>query len=76
DTREDMLHINPSLPVGLHELAFSISYRGQLVSLEISHERVRVRLADDHGRGAPVTLNVAGRSEELEPGGSLEMPID
>ena len=76
DTREDMLHINPSLPVGLHELAFSISYRGQLVSLEISHERVRVRLADDHGRGAPVTLNVAGRSEVLEPGGSLEMPID
>ncbi|MEZ5269789.1 MAG: glycosyl hydrolase family 65 protein [Microthrixaceae bacterium] len=39
DTREDMLHINPSLPVGLPELAFSISYRGQLVSLEISHER-------------------------------------
>ncbi|MEZ5349065.1 MAG: glycosyl hydrolase family 65 protein [Microthrixaceae bacterium] len=75
-TREDMLHINPSLPVGLRELAFSISYRGQLVSLEISHERARVRLADDHGRGAPVTSTSRVAQSELEPGGSLGMPID
>ncbi len=76
DAREDVLHIRPRLPEELRELALSISYRGQQISLEVSHERIGVRLAEDYGLERPVALEVAGRSLTLDPGSTIEVRLD
>ncbi|MGI9578525.1 MAG: glycosyl hydrolase family 65 protein, partial [Microthrixaceae bacterium] len=76
ETREDILYINPRLPDELHELCFSLVYRGQSIDLEISQEHIRVRLPDDAGQSMPVAVDVRGEFIVLEPGDTFEMRID
>lgn len=76
DARADILYLNPLLPEELHELNFSIIYRRQPVNIEITPERICVRLPPDTGHSGPVALQVRGEFAILEPGDSLEVPLD
>lgn len=73
DARSDVLYVNPRLPRELHELSFSIIYRHQPVSLEITRERVCVRLPQATGNSTPVAVDVCGEFAVLEPGDTLEV---
>ncbi len=75
ETREDMLYLDPRLPDELHELSFSLVYRGQSIDLRITHERVTVRLPEDAGQSMPVALDVRGHFRVLEPGDTLEVDL-
>lgn len=74
-TRGDVLTIDPMLPEELHELCFSIVYRSQQVDLQISSDRVTVRLPEDALRGAPVDVDVRGRRRVMGPGDTFEVEI-
>jgi trehalose/maltose hydrolase-like predicted phosphorylase len=74
-TRGDVLTIDPTLPEELHQLCFSIVYRRQQVDLQISHERVTVRLPEDALHGAPVDVDVRGNRRVMGPGDTFEVEI-
>ncbi len=75
ETREDALYLNPRLPEELHDLRFTISYRGQQIQLEISHEHISVRLTEDSGKTNAVAIDVCGEFSLLEPGDTFEMRL-
>ncbi len=69
ETRDEVLYLNPALPDRLHELRFTIRYRGHQVALRISQAEVFARVGDDHeGDGRPVVIDVRGERHELVPG--------
>lgn len=66
ELRDDVLRMHPSLPSELGHAAFEIVYRGQPISVELTHARVRLRL---HPRsGAPITVCIEDRVSVLSPG--------
>jgi trehalose/maltose hydrolase-like predicted phosphorylase len=43
DVRDDVLWLNPLLPLELHSVSFGVTFRGHRIDLEIDNERVRLR---------------------------------
>lgn len=72
-TRNGMLWLNPALPSELSRAAFEIVYHGQPVSVEISPDRLRLRLAP--GNAAPIRVEIAGRTATLNPGQVHDVPL-
>jgi alpha,alpha-trehalase len=75
DARSDVLYVNPRLPEELHELCFSIIYRHQPVNIEITRERICVRIHEDTGHPTPVAVDIRGEFAVLEPGDMLEVEL-
>jgi len=73
ETREDVLRINPVIPPELGRLAFDIRYRGHLVMLDLTPELARVRV--DLDEGAPISVQYRRLVHEVQPGGTLEIPL-
>ena len=76
EAREDVLYLNPRLPAELHELSFSVIYRGQPVDIEVSATDIGIHLPADSGNGSAVALEVTGQFALLEPGDTLRVPLD
>jgi len=73
ETREDVLRIDPVIPPELGRLAFDIRYRGHLVMLDLTPELARVRVDPDEG--APISVQYRRLVHEVQPGGTLEIPL-
>jgi trehalose/maltose hydrolase-like predicted phosphorylase len=73
EAREDVLWLNPSLPVELNGLDFDVRYRGNWgINLHLTPDRLRVRVPASCA--APVRIGVKGEVIELAPGSSREFP--
>ena len=76
ETRQDVLYLNPQLPEELHELCFTLVYRGQSIDLQISHDHIHVALPPGNAQAMPVALDLRGEFTVLEPGDTFEMRLD
>ena len=74
ETRDDVLRFNPKLPDELASVSFSLSYRGQQLSITIGRERVLV--TSEPGPAAPVRVAVREHLTSLAPGNSVDVPLD
>ena len=76
ETRDEVLYLNPVLPDQLHELRFTIRYRGHQVALRISQAEVFARVGDDRdGDGRPILIDVRGERHRLVPGGAVSVRL-
>jgi trehalose/maltose hydrolase-like predicted phosphorylase len=66
EIRNNVLWLHPALPVELPRAAFEIVYRGQPISVELTHAQLTLRLHP--GGGAPITVCVEDRVSTLSPG--------
>ncbi|HCU26085.1 MAG TPA: trehalose 6-phosphate phosphorylase [Deltaproteobacteria bacterium] len=66
ELREDILRLNPCLPMDLTEMNFRIRYRGRWVELVFSQTEIRVRFLSGTGEKAPIC--VQDRLHWFEPG--------
>jgi trehalose 6-phosphate phosphatase len=73
ELRSDTLWINPYWPPELGSLEFDIVYRGQLVTIWIDDERVRIRAHDDHD--SAVRCGCRGEIALVEPGATIEFTL-
>jgi len=72
ETRDGVLFLNPVLPEQVHEMRYTIRYRGHEVALRISQVEVHARVGDDRdGDGRPIVLDFRGERHELVPGESV-----
>jgi alpha,alpha-trehalase len=69
--RDDVLRLQPVLPVEMGSLKFSIRYRRHLVHLEFTPELARVRV--DRDEGEAITVDVAGSVHSVRPGETIEV---
>jgi trehalose/maltose hydrolase-like predicted phosphorylase len=74
ETRQDTLWLNPLWPPHLGVLEFSIRYRGQPVTLQVSGRTVAVTTGTDIA--APIRLGYGGHTQELGPGQTVEFTIN
>lgn len=74
ETRGDVLRFNPKLPEELETVAFSLSYRGQQLTVTIGQERVLV--SSEPGPAAPIRLAVREHLTSLAAGNSVDVPLD
>ena len=72
ETREDVLRLCPVIPAELGSLAFEVRYRGHLVSLELTTERIGVRVG--RSEAEPLTIEIDGTRYVLAPGETLDVP--
>jgi beta-phosphoglucomutase family hydrolase len=73
ETRDDVLWLHPFLPPELTRAEFQIQYRGQQVQVELTPQRVRLRLRVC--AVAPITVCVEGNRATLRPGDRYEVPL-
>ncbi|WP_054812645.1 glycoside hydrolase family 65 protein [Nocardia arizonensis] len=73
ETRHDTLRLHPVLPDDLPEAEFTLSYRGQPLTVEVSHTRVLVRLHPS--AAAPIRVHVEDAERTLTSGQSWEVPL-
>jgi trehalose/maltose hydrolase-like predicted phosphorylase len=74
ETRGDVLRFNPKLPDELATVTFSLSYRGQQLTVAIARQRVLV--TSEPGPAAPVRIAVREHLTSLAPGNSVDVPLD
>ena len=74
ETRDDVLRFNPKLPEELETVVFSLSYRGQQLTVTIGQERVLV--SSEPGPAPPVRLAVREHLTSLAAGNSVDVPLD
>jgi len=63
DVRDDVLWIEPMLPLELEELRFSVQFRKAILELEINHHWVRITACS--GRAGPIRVGHRGSVVEL-----------
>jgi alpha,alpha-trehalase len=73
EMRHDVLRFQPSVPAELKSLAFDVRYRSQVLHLEFTTDVARVRVDPDEG--APVTIELAGRTRSVRPGETFEVQL-
>jgi trehalose/maltose hydrolase-like predicted phosphorylase len=73
ETRHDALTLSPAIPEELGELTFMIRYRGHMVHLWFTPERVTARVELD-GVG-PITIAMKDEVFEVHAGQTLEVPL-
>ncbi|NLC71810.1 MAG: glycoside hydrolase family 65 protein [Desulfuromonadaceae bacterium] len=74
ETRQDALWFDPRLPDELKRLTLRLLYRGQLLEVECSHERIGIR-ALRNGLAPSVCIGFGGNVFELGGGKTLEFPL-
>ncbi len=73
EARGDRLRLDPSLPVGLKRLQFEITYRGRLINIEISQNKLF--LTSRPQIGAPIPIEFKGGIHMFAPGDTLEFDL-
>ncbi|MFJ2666370.1 beta-phosphoglucomutase family hydrolase [Nocardia fluminea] len=73
ETRHDVLRLHPVLPAVLPEVEFTVSYRGQPLTVTVTHTRVRLRLHPSSA--APIRVSVEDIERVLEAGQSWDVPL-
>ncbi|MGW5922262.1 beta-phosphoglucomutase family hydrolase [Nocardia fluminea] len=74
ETRDDMLRLHPVLPAELDSAEFTISYRGQPITVTVSHSRVSLRLHPS--AAAPIRVCVEDIERTLGPGQTCDVAIN
>jgi alpha,alpha-trehalase len=74
EPRGDVLRLNPKLPDELGELQFSLSYRGQQLTLTVTAHRVVIVSAA--GPAAPISVAVREQLHVLRTGTTLDVALD
>ncbi|MFC9962630.1 beta-phosphoglucomutase family hydrolase [Nocardia ignorata] len=73
ETRHDTLRLHPVLPAELDSTEFTVSYRGQPITITVTHSRVTLRL---HPSAAPpIRLFVEDVERTLGPGQTWDVPL-
>lgn len=73
ETRHDLLRLHPVLPAELQEAEFTVSYRGQPLTVTVTHTQIRL---DSHPSTAdPIRVSVEGIEGVLEAGRSWVVPL-
>jgi len=67
------LTFSPLLPKGLRSVRFTVSYRGQLLSVALDHQRLTVSTAP--GSAAPVRIRIGATKLLLGAGQSHSFPL-
>lgn len=70
----DGVRLSPDMPPRIRRLKFRIQHRGRWYTVELVPDRLRASV--DDAEPAPVSIRVYDRAYELEPGRSLEVPIE
>ena len=71
EIRDDVLWLNPRLPdKHLKSFAFSIRYRGRWLTIEVTHERLKVLFRGGWEKTAKIVCR--GDESVLEPGDAAE----
>ncbi|WP_280500705.1 beta-phosphoglucomutase family hydrolase [Nocardia farcinica] len=73
ETRRDTLRLHPVLPTELHEAEFTISYRGQPLTVTVTHTHVNLRL--HASRAAPIRVVVEDVERTIGPGQTWRVPL-
>lgn len=73
ETRDDVLWLHPVLPTHLRAASFQLTYRGQPLSVELTHQRVRLRLHPCSS--APIRLCVEGVEKTLGAGDVWDVTV-
>jgi trehalose/maltose hydrolase-like predicted phosphorylase/beta-phosphoglucomutase-like phosphatase (HAD superfamily) len=73
EIREEALWLHPQLPPQLARLRFGVLFRGNDITIDVDHRRLRIEAKT--GRGGPSTLMVSGEPLVLRPGQVAEIPI-
>jgi len=73
EIREEALWLHPLLPPQLANLRFGVLFRGNDITIDVDHRRLRIEAED--GRGSPSTLMVSGEPFVLRPGQVAEVPV-
>jgi beta-phosphoglucomutase family hydrolase len=66
EIRGDTLWLHPALPVELHRVAFVLVYREQRIRVELTRDRLSVRV--DAGRRRRIQLDIDGQHKTLSSG--------
>jgi alpha,alpha-trehalase len=73
EVREDGLWLNPCLPEELAQLRLRVHFRGHLLMLEFSHDKLSVtNMGDQHG---PIRIGIGKQLEEVDAGQTREFPL-
>lgn len=73
ETRHDVLRLHPVLPAELHRAEFTLSYRGQPLTVVLTHTEATLRL---HPSAAPpIRVSVENIEKTLSAGQSWEVPL-
>ncbi|MGF0319150.1 beta-phosphoglucomutase family hydrolase [Nocardia fluminea] len=73
ETRHDTLRLHPVLPAELDSTEFTVSYRGQPITITVTHSRITLRLHPS--AAAPIRLCVEDVERTLGPGQTWEIPL-
>lgn len=73
ETRHDMLRLHPVLPTELTEAEFTVSYRGQPITVTVTHTHVTLRLHPS--AAAPIRAHVEDTERDLGPGQIWEVAL-
>ena len=73
EIREEALWLHPLLPPQLASLRFGVLFRGNDITIDVDHRRLRIEA--EAGRGGPSTLMVSGEPLVLHPGQVVEVPV-
>jgi len=73
EIREEALWLHPLLPPQLASLRFCVLFRGNNITIDVDHRRLRIEA--EAGRGGPSTIMVEGDPFVLCPGQVAEVPI-
>ncbi len=66
EARDDILHLNPSLPKELQKIKLKLYYRGQWLDIDIYQDRVIVEAQTSNAK--PITMDVKGEQFKLSSG--------
>jgi alpha,alpha-trehalase len=73
ELRGDEVWFDPHLPSAITHLAFDLVHRDRTLSVELSHERLRVEV--EPGAAVPVPVGVRGEVHSLSPGEVIEVVL-
>jgi alpha,alpha-trehalase len=73
ETRADVLHLDPALPLELKRVKVLIRYRRHRLEVEANHETLRV--ASEPVTAAPVTIAYRGSLRRLAPGSATQFRL-
>ncbi len=77
ETRQDVLRVDPVLPLELEGLTFEVRYRTLPIRLDFTRDAVSARIAADHGGdGQQVNIEVNGEIHCLGAGEVLEVELE
>ncbi|WP_432421128.1 glycosyl hydrolase family 65 protein [Nocardia cyriacigeorgica] len=73
ETRHDTLRLHPVLPAELTEAEFTVSYRGQPITITVTHTRVTLRLPPS--AAARIRVHVENVERDIGPGQVWEVAL-